>query len=193
MMDLRHFLSLTTDLRVCFKKPQSLVRNSLKMSLVRGHGQSRSFLDTCYSGDSRGGVERLIAARPLGIKVKEQAVPDGFTVFTAAGGDQTAKPLKEAQHGLFSYFLMKGMEGGADSNSDNQITARELYTYVKANVVQQSGGSQVPEVTRGCRRVLVRFHEYEIFLHLIRCKRHPGYLALHVTPPVILFFGGFWF
>ena len=32
---------------------------------------------------------------------------------------------------------MKGMEGGADSNSDNQITARELYTYVKANVVQQ--------------------------------------------------------
>ena len=82
-------------------------------------------------------MERLIAARPLGIKVKEQAVPDGFTVFTAAGGDQTAKPLKEAQHGLFSYFLMKGMEGGADSNSDNQITARELYTYVKANVVQQ--------------------------------------------------------
>ena len=45
---------------------------------------------------------------------------------------------------MFSYFLMKGMEGGADAKSDNQITARELHTYVRENVVQQSGGSPVP-------------------------------------------------
>ena len=115
------------------------------------------FLDTCYSGDTRGGAERLIAARPLGIVLREQMVPEGFTVFTAAAGDQTAKPLKEAQHGLFSYFLMKGMEGGADSNSDNQITAHELHTYVRENVVQQSGGSQVPELQGDGEKVLVRF------------------------------------
>ena len=42
---------------------------------------------------------------------------------TAAAGDQTAKPLEEAKHGMFSYFLMKGMEGDADANQDNQITA----------------------------------------------------------------------
>jgi uncharacterized caspase-like protein len=70
---------------------------------------------------------------------------------------QIAKPLKEAQHGMFSYFLMKGMEGGADTNSDNQITARELHTYVRENVVQQSGGSQVPELQGDAERVLVRF------------------------------------
>lgn len=115
------------------------------------------FLDTCYSGDTRGGTERLIAARPLGIMVREQNVPERFTVFTAAAGDQTAKPLKEAQHGMFSYFLMKGMEGGADSNSDNQITAQELHTYVRENVVQQSSGSQVPELQGDAERVLVRF------------------------------------
>jgi len=115
------------------------------------------FLDTCYSGDTRGGAERLIAARSLGIMVREQIVPEGFTVFTAAAGDQTAKPLEEAQHGMFSYFLMKGMEGGADTNSDNQITARELHSYVRENVVQQSGGSQVPELQGDGERVLVRF------------------------------------
>ena len=114
------------------------------------------FLDTCYSGDTRGET-RLIAGRPLSIKLQEQSLPAGFTVLTAAGGDQIAKPLKEAQHGLFSYFLMKGMEGGADSNSDNQITARELHTYVRENVVQQSGGSQVPELQGDAERVLVRF------------------------------------
>ena len=49
---------------------------------------------------------------------------------TAAAGDQTAK-LEEAKHGMFSYFLMKGKEGEADSNSDNQITAGELHAYVQ--------------------------------------------------------------
>jgi uncharacterized caspase-like protein len=115
------------------------------------------FLDTCYSGDTRGG-SRLVAGRPLRVKVLEELVPPNFTVLTAAGGDQIAKPLKEAQHGLFSYFLMKGMEGGADSNSDNQITARELHIYVRENVVQQSNGSQVPELQGDAGRVLVRFN-----------------------------------
>lgn len=115
------------------------------------------FLDTCYSGGARGGSKRLITARPLSIVVKKQAVPDGFTVFTAAGGDQTAKPLIEAQHGMFSYFLMKGMEGDADANSDDVITAQELHIFVKENVVQQSGGLQVPELQGDSEKVLVRF------------------------------------
>ena len=114
------------------------------------------FLDTCYSGDTRG-ESRLIAGRPLGIKLQEQSLPAGFTVLTAAGGDQIAKPLKEAQHGMFSYFLMKGMEGDADSDGDNEITARELHSYVRENVVQQSGGSQVPELQGDGEKVLVRF------------------------------------
>ena len=114
------------------------------------------FLDTCYSGDTRG-ESRLIAGRPLGIKLQEQSLPAGFTVLTAAGGDQIAKPLKEAQHGMFSYFLMKGMEGDADSDGNNEITARELHSFVRENVVQQSGGSQVPELQGDGEKVLVRF------------------------------------
>ena len=45
---------------------------------------------------------------------------------TAAAGDQTAKPPRKL-HGMFSYFLMKGMEGDADTNQDNQITAEIAY------------------------------------------------------------------
>jgi uncharacterized caspase-like protein len=75
----------------------------------------------------------------------------------AAAGDQTAKPLEEAKHGMFSYFLMKGMEGEADANNDNKITAGELHSYVQANVIQQSSGSQTPELQGDADRVLVRF------------------------------------
>ena len=52
---------------------------------------------------------------------------------------------------------MKGMEGGADADDNNEITARELHSYVRENVVQQSGGSQVPELQGDGERVLVRF------------------------------------
>jgi len=114
------------------------------------------FLDTCYSGTTRG-PDMLIASRPIAIRAKEQSVPDGFTVMTAAAGDQTAKPLEEAKHGMFSYFLMKGMEGDADANQDNQITAGELHAYVEQNVIQQSSGSQTPELQGDADRVLVRF------------------------------------
>jgi len=114
------------------------------------------FLDTCYSGTTRG-TDMLIASRPIGIRALEQSIPDNFTVMTAAAGDQTAKPLEEAKHGMFSYFLMKGMEGKADTNNDDQITAGELHTYVEQNVVQQSSGSQTPELQGDASRVLVRF------------------------------------
>jgi hypothetical protein len=114
------------------------------------------FLDTCYSGTTRG-TDMLIASRPIAIKALKQLVPDNFTVMTAARGDQTAKPLEEAKHGMFSYFLMKGMEGEADQNKDNKITAGELYEYVERNVVQQSSGSQTPELQGDADRVLVRF------------------------------------
>ena len=56
----------------------------------------------------------LIASRPIAIKALEQSAPDNFTVMTAAAGDQTGKPLEEAKHVMFSYFLMKGMEGDAE-------------------------------------------------------------------------------
>jgi len=114
------------------------------------------FLDTCYSGTTRG-TDMLIASRPIAIRALEQDIPDNFTVFTAAAGDQTAKPLEEAKHGMFSYYLMKGMEGEADTNGDNKITSGELHEFVYENVTQQSYGSQTPQLQGDTSRVLVSF------------------------------------
>jgi hypothetical protein len=135
----------------------AILRDELFSDIARANPRSVTvFLDTCYSGSTRGS-EMLIAARPILLKSKESAVPEGFTVFTAAAGDETAKPLEEAKHGMFSYFLMKGMEGDADTNGDKQITAGELHAYVKSNVVQQSSGTQTPELQGDADRVLVKF------------------------------------
>ena len=136
----------------------ALLRDELFKEIQQSNPRSVTvFLDTCYSGTTRG-TDMLIASRPIMIKAKEQSIPNNFTVFSAAAGDQTSKPLEEAKHGMFSYFLMKGMEGDADTNSDNKITAQELHNYVKENVTQQSSGSQTPELQGDKDRVLVQFN-----------------------------------
>ena len=52
---------------------------------------------------------------------------------------------------------MKGMEGEADINKDNAITASELHAYVQQNVIQQSSGSQTHELQGDANRVLMQF------------------------------------
>jgi len=78
-------------------------------------------------------------------------------IFFGFPGLSCGELLKEAQCGLHSCFLMKGMERDADSDGNKEITAREFHTYVRENVVQQSGGSQVPELQGDGEKVLVRF------------------------------------
>ena len=46
----------------------------------------------------------------------------------------------------------------SDANNDNKITARELHAYVEQNVVQQSSGSQTPELQGDADKVLVQFN-----------------------------------
>ena len=136
----------------------ALERDQLFADIQKANPKSVTvFLDTCYSGTTRG-TDMLIASRPIAIRALEQSIPNNFTVFSAAAGDQTSKPLEEAKHGMFSYFLMKGMEGDADSNNDKKITALELHNYVRENVVQQSSGSQTPELQGDADRVLVQFN-----------------------------------
>ena len=53
---------------------------------------------------------------------------------------------------------MKGMEGDADANQDNQITAGELHAYVTENVIQQSSGSQTPDLQGDTDKVIVQFN-----------------------------------
>ena len=56
-----------------------------------------------------------------------------------------AKSLEEAKRGVLSCFLMKGMDGDADSHKNYQISAGELPECVQANLIQQSSGLETTE------------------------------------------------
>lgn len=139
----------------------SLLRNELFDVIDNAKPKSATvFLDTCYSGLSRENEALLANARPIMITPKKQTVPRGITVLSAASGQQISSSLNEAKHGLFSYYLMKGMEGPADANSDRKITAGELHAYVLKNVKQQAirlGREQTPELMGNAEKVLVEW------------------------------------
>ncbi len=52
-------------------------------------------------------------------------------------------------HGVFTYFVVKGLEGEADASGDGIVTADELAEYVHANVRNATGGRQNPTSERG--------------------------------------------
>jgi hypothetical protein len=87
------------------------------------------FMDACYSGQIRNGDTLLASARPISVKSSANQFPAEFTVFTASASDQIASSSPELKHGIFSYYVMKGMEGDADENKDGRITAGELHRY----------------------------------------------------------------
>ncbi len=119
------------------------------------------FFDTCYSGSSRDGEMLLADARPVTLLTNENTnVPKNFTIFSASQTDQISSGYKEAQHGLFSYFLMKGLEGEADTNKDKRITNGELIVYLDEKVSQKAlelGRQQNPSLLGNPDQVLMSY------------------------------------
>ena len=119
------------------------------------------FMDTCYSGISRDEKMLLASARPVRIVADEQeGIPNNFTIFSASQLDQISSGIKEAKHGIFSYYLMKGLEGNADANKDKNITNGELLAYMDENVSQKAselGRQQNPSLAGDPDKVLISY------------------------------------
>ena len=95
-------------------------------------------MDACQSG---GSVE-LLATRGA---AEEKAIAQlsrsaGIHVMASAGSEQFATEFAELGHGLFTYLLIKALEGDADgAPKDGKVTIYELKSYLD---------DQVPEMTR---------------------------------------------
>ena len=96
------------------------------------------FFDTCYSGQTRNEETLVASLRPVRIVADDKEIPKNFTIYTASANDQTSGSIEETKHGMFSYYLMKGLEGKADTNRDKKITNGELIAYLKTNVSKEA-------------------------------------------------------
>ena len=89
------------------------------------------FLDACFSGGARN--QGLVAARGVRIKPKSPFVMGNLIVFSASSEDQAAHPYKEKAHGIFTYYLLKGLQ-----ISNGEMSYGELEDFIRTNVMRKS-------------------------------------------------------
>ena len=87
-------------------------------------------LDACFSG--AGGRSVLAqGARPLVAKVAEVSGGERVTILAAASGEEITGSLNDQGHGMFTYFLLKGL-------SEGKRTAKELHSYLTPRVQDEA-------------------------------------------------------
>ena len=152
---------LPYDASVDLLEDSALLREEVFAAISSTEPRSvTAFLDTCYSGGTRSEEALVADARGIRIAPKSSDFPDNFTVLSAAANDQISSSLSAAKHGLFSYFLMRGLEGQADTNDDREITAGALHRYIVDNVPREAarmGRKQNPQMSGDPDRVVLRW------------------------------------
>lgn len=103
------------------------------------------FLDACFSGASRSGQMLTADSKGVGIRVNRTTPEGRLVVFSASQGDETAYPMKDQKHGLFTYYLLKKLQ-----ETNGNVSLGELANYIEGEVKQYSvisnGKLQSPSV-----------------------------------------------
>ena len=98
------------------------------------------FIDACHAaaaatldGTAREGTDASarISASWIDVIKGQEAMN---MAFFATSANQRSWEDNDLRHGVFTWFLIKGMKGEADSNQDGMVTAGELHLYLLENV-----------------------------------------------------------
>ncbi len=88
-------------------------------------------MDACRSNELPGGKEGQAA---LNAAISEKKAGEIIMLATGAGQESLEDASIGTGHGLFTYYLVDGLSGLADSTSDNRISLGEIQYYVDKNV-----------------------------------------------------------
>jgi hypothetical protein len=134
-----YFLPFNVDSKILDRT--SVKQKEIVSALQKAQAKSVTmFIDACYSGQTRNGEVLVAGIKPVSITTEEQAYPPEFTVITASAADQFSSASQDLKHGIFSFYLMKALEGDADENNDGRLTSGELQRYLSDMVGRQAMG-----------------------------------------------------
>jgi len=115
-------------------------------------------IDACYSGIVGHHVYNK-NKNTINSKIKKELTKETIEIYTenncyqiltSGKSNQTAKMgPKWDNHSVFTYYLLIGLKGDADTNDDTIITLYELYNYVERNVRSDTLQQQHPQIFDG--------------------------------------------
>ncbi len=91
------------------------------------------FADACHAGKARSSK-------------RHSSTPTSTDVmfFLSSRTNEASIEASSWKHGLFTAYLTRGLRGGADTNRDRIITAKELFDFVSQGVKESSNDMQHP-------------------------------------------------
>lgn len=92
------------------------------------------FADACFSGKMRNSNSTSTSS-PSSLKVM---------LFLSSRDNEVSIERPSMQNGFFTTCLQRGLRGGADTNRDRTITAKELFQFVSQGVKKLSNDKQHP-------------------------------------------------
>ncbi len=127
-------------------KARSLSRKDLQARLSNGRQKhSVLVLDACFSGRATDGKALVKGAQPV-IVTSTPLVSSNMTILSAAKGSEIAGPLPNAKRPAFSYLLLGGLRGWADTDEDANVTTGELLNFTKRQLRVIPGRQQTPTI-----------------------------------------------
>jgi hypothetical protein len=102
--------------------------------------------DTCYSGSAGG---RTLLASKSRANLSDRFMDrisqgKGRVIISSSSANEISKEDDRLGHGIFSYYLLEGLRGKADQDSDGIITVDELFAFLSRTVPGASGQDQHP-------------------------------------------------
>jgi len=95
-------------------------------------------LDSCFSG-AKGRSVASEGVRPLVMSPENPVLSVGkVTVVAASTGIQISSDYDKVRHGLFTYYLLRGIRGDADVEKQGIVDLGSLYRYVRLKVSEKA-------------------------------------------------------
>ncbi|GAB6081693.1 hypothetical protein JCM30471_06070 [Desulfuromonas carbonis] len=133
-------------------------------NMAKIQGRSTTIiLDACFSGvSSNGAVVRNASSISLKLVDTKPTLSKGTTVLTAAGMSEVASWDPESEHGLFTSYFLKGIQGEADEgdygNGDGIVTVGEMKKFLQEEVAYNArrlyGRDQNPQISGNAAQVI---------------------------------------
>jgi hypothetical protein len=103
-------------------------------------------VDACYSGASGGRTFSIggIRANLSDNFFNRIASGRGKIIISASAANEVSVEKDELGHGVFTYYLMEGLRGKADSDRDGMVTVDEAYRFVFEQVPKATAQEQHP-------------------------------------------------
>ena len=106
-------------------------------------------IDSCFSGAAGGRTPYETNDAWRGVITEEflvriASVGKGRVILTASSSREVAQESNSMRHGIFTYFLLEGLRGFADTDADGRIDVDEIYKYVSQKVSAATRGRQNP-------------------------------------------------